>query len=81
MTSRCRGRAAVPWTFATPDDRAWWCGLWADRCLDSSFAQQAVDYGISTSDELSSIATAWREWAKGDDAVFVVPHGEILARP
>lgn len=69
------------WTFATPEDRAWWCGVWADRCLDSSFAQQAVDHGISTTAELASLATGWREWAKDDDAVFVVPHGEILARP
>lgn len=68
------------WTFATPEDRAWWCGLWADRCLDSSFAQQAVDEGISTTDELSSLAAAWRTWAEDDDAVFVVPSGEILAR-
>jgi len=68
------------WTFATPEDRAFWCGMWADRCVDSSFAQQAVDYGISTTDEMASLATAWREWAKDDDAVFVVPHGEILAR-
>jgi SAM-dependent methyltransferase len=68
------------WTYATPEDRAWWCGVWADRCLDSSFAQQAVDYGISTTEEMASLATAWREWAKDHDAVFVVPHGEILAR-
>jgi len=68
------------WTFATPEDRAFWCGMWADRCVDSSFAQQAVDYGISTVDELESIAEGWREWARDDDAVFVVPHGEILAR-
>lgn len=71
---------STSWTFATPEDREWWCGLWADRCVDSSFAHQAVDYGIATVDELSSLATAWREWAKDDDAIFVVPHGEILAR-
>jgi hypothetical protein len=68
------------WTFATPEDRGWWCGVWADRCLDSSFAQQAVDYGISTTSELATLAAAWREWAKDDDAVFVVPHGEIICR-
>jgi SAM-dependent methyltransferase len=68
------------WTFATPEDRAWWCGVWADRCGDSSFAHQAVDYGISSRDELSSLADAWRAWANDDDAVFVVPCGEILCR-
>lgn len=69
------------WTFATPEDRTWWCGVWADRCLDSSFARQAVDLGISTTAELESVAAAWREWAQDEDAVFVVPSGEILARP
>jgi SAM-dependent methyltransferase len=68
------------WTFATPEDRAFWCGMWADRCVDSSFAQQAVSEGISTTAELAGIADAWREWAIDDDAVFVVPHGEIIAR-
>jgi SAM-dependent methyltransferase len=70
---------STSWTFATPEDRAWWCGLWADRCIDSSFAKQAVDYDISTTDELTAIAAGWREWALDDDAVFVVPHGEIIA--
>ena len=68
------------WTFATPEDRAWWCGLWADRCLESSFAHQAVDEGISTTDELASLAAAWRAWGEDDDALIVVPSGEILAR-
>jgi SAM-dependent methyltransferase len=68
------------WTFATPEDRAWWCGLWADRCIDSSFAAQAVDYGISSRDELASLAEGWRAWANDPDAVFVVPCGEILCR-
>jgi SAM-dependent methyltransferase len=68
------------WTFATHEDRAWWCGVWADRCLDSSFAQQAVDHGISTTAELASLASAWRAWGEDADAVFVVPSGEILAR-
>jgi SAM-dependent methyltransferase len=71
---------STSWTFATPEARAWWCDVWADRCIDSSFAKQAVDYGISTADELASLAQGFREWAKDDDAIFVVPHGEILGR-
>jgi SAM-dependent methyltransferase len=73
--------SASVWTFATPSSRAWWCGLWADRCVDSSFAQQAVDYGISSRDELASVANGWRAWSAEPDAVFVVPHGEIIVRP
>jgi ubiquinone/menaquinone biosynthesis C-methylase UbiE len=69
------------WTFATPADRSWWAGLWAERCTSSSFAAQAVSYGITTGAELEVIAHAWRDWAGHPDAVFVVPHGELMARP
>jgi SAM-dependent methyltransferase len=68
------------WTFATADDRAWWCALWADRCVASSFAEQAVRYGIASKQELTAIAAGWREWSAHLDAVFVVVHGEIIAR-
>ena len=46
----------------------------------SRLAEQAIAYDISDSDELSAIAAAWRGWGGRDDAVFIVPHGEILAR-
>lgn len=68
------------WTYSTPDERAWWCGLWADRTTSSDLARQAVAYGIATESELADIAAGWRAWAAHDDGVFVVPHGEILAR-
>ncbi|MGZ8735037.1 MAG: methyltransferase domain-containing protein, partial [Acidimicrobiia bacterium] len=44
------------WTFADPDVRAWWGGLWADRCADSGFAHQAVEYGFADAAELAAIA-------------------------
>ena len=68
------------WTFTEPDDRAWWGGLWADRVVASAFAGQAVDYGLSTRDELEEIAAAFRRWAAADDGIFVVLHVEVLAR-
>jgi ubiquinone/menaquinone biosynthesis C-methylase UbiE len=69
------------WTFADADSRAWWGGLWADRCADSGFALQAVDYGLSDPAELASIAGAWREWTTEPDGFFMVPHVEVLAHP
>jgi SAM-dependent methyltransferase len=68
------------WTWADPETREWWGGLWADRVLESSFATQTVEYGLSTRDELEAIAAAWRSWAQHDDATYIVPHGEIVAR-
>ncbi len=67
------------WTFAGPD-RAWWGESWADRVRLSAYATQAVEYGLSTQAELEELATAWREWADAPDALFVVPHVEVLAR-
>jgi SAM-dependent methyltransferase len=68
------------WTFAAPTARRWWGDLWADRTVASSFAEQAVAYGIATPAELAEIAEGWRAWAAGGDSVFVVVHGELLAR-
>ena len=67
------------WTYSTPDERAWWGGLWADRCTSSSFAEQAVAYGLSTTDELADLADGWRAWAAAEDALIVLLHGEVLA--
>jgi SAM-dependent methyltransferase len=68
------------WTYADPESRAWWGGLWADRVRYSRFAEQAVEYGLSDTGELQRIAEAWLRWADSDDAVIVLPHVEILAR-
>jgi hypothetical protein len=68
------------WTFAAPADRAWWADLWAERCVASSFGHQAIQYGIATATELASLADGWRAWAGDPDAVFVVLHGEVIAR-
>ncbi len=68
------------WTYADPEARAWWGRLWADRVRYSRFAEQAVEYGLSDAAELSSIADAFTRWADSDDAIFVIPHVEILAR-
>jgi SAM-dependent methyltransferase len=68
------------WTFATPDDRAWWGRLWAERTVASNLADQAVDYGVATRTELDEVATGWRAWAERPDSTFVAVHGEILAR-
>ncbi len=67
------------WTFATPAERAEWGERWAERTVGSSFARQAVSYGIATESELAAISEGWREWSREPDAVFIVLHGEILA--
>src|SRR5438477_619978 len=48
---------ASVWCFATPDDRAWWGGLWADRMTDSAIARQAAVHVDGTIDHSLGIAT------------------------
>jgi ubiquinone/menaquinone biosynthesis C-methylase UbiE len=68
------------WTWATPEERTWWADIWAARTVASSFADQAVSYGLATPAELTELAAAWRDWARSPDGVFVILHGELLAR-
>lgn len=68
------------WCFATPTDREWWGGSWADRILNSSIARQLLDSRLATEAELSAISAAWRAWAAAPDGWLAIPHGEILCR-
>ena len=68
------------WTFADPASREWWGGLWADRVTSSAFADQALEHGLSDAAELADLAAGFRDWAADPDAVFVVPHVEVVAR-
>ena len=68
------------WTYCTTGDRQWWASLWAERVTSSGLAIQALEYGLATTADLAGMAEGWRAWALDPDAVFIVPHGEIVAR-
>ncbi|MET9735892.1 methyltransferase domain-containing protein [Streptomyces sp. NPDC006458] len=72
--------SSATWTFATPEERAWWSGLWADRTLASAYADRAVEGGHATVGQLRAVSQAWREWGGREDGWFSVLHGEILCR-
>jgi hypothetical protein len=46
----------------------------------SAFAEQALGYGLATSDELGEIAAAFRRWAACADGWFAILNGEIICR-
>ncbi len=73
--------SASVWCFATPDERAWWGGLWADRMTESAISHQAEREAFATLAELAAIAAGWRRWAEHPDGWFTVLHGEVLAQP
>lgn len=68
------------WIFATPEDRAWWGGHWAERALHSTFAKEALQGGHATQAELEAIAEAWRTWTEDPEATLIIPHGQLLCR-
>ncbi|MEU8029793.1 class I SAM-dependent methyltransferase [Streptomyces sp. NPDC049099] len=68
------------WTFTTPEERAWWSGLWADRTLASAYADRATQGGHATVEQLRAVSEAWRAWGRREDGWFAVLHGEILCR-
>jgi len=66
------------WCFATPEDRQWWGGMWADRILKSDLARQARESGAET----QRISAAWKAWAAHPDGWISLLHGELLwAKP
>jgi SAM-dependent methyltransferase len=67
------------WTFAEPESRAWWGGLWAERVRHSAFAAQALATGFADEGELEAIAGAFLRWAADDDGFFALLHVEVLA--
>ena len=73
--------SASTWVYATPDERRWWGGSWADRATRSTFAETALAHGLATDDELATIADGWRRWAAADTGWLIIPNAEILCRP
>jgi len=65
---------ASVWCYATPADRQWWGGMWADRILKSDLARQARESGAET----QRISAAWRAWAAHPDGWMSLLHGELL---
>jgi SAM-dependent methyltransferase len=71
---------ASSWCWSTPAEREWWGNSWAGRATASSFAEQAVSYGLATAAELEEVAHAWRRWRDADDGWLGMMHGELLIR-
>lgn len=68
------------WCFYTPEERAWWGGMWADRLLSSNFATTALKNGIYTQEGLEKVAEAWRRWAADENGWCSLIHGELIAK-
>jgi SAM-dependent methyltransferase len=74
-----RRTSVTAWCYAHPDERTWWAGLWAERLVRSTLAEQAVGRQLATPEDLARLGRAWLRWAGQPDACFVIPCGELLA--
>jgi ubiquinone/menaquinone biosynthesis C-methylase UbiE len=72
--------SAGVWCFATPEDRAWWSSVWAERVVSSDFARQAKEYGLADDVALEALRDAWEAWGKAPDGWYVSVHGQVIAR-
>jgi SAM-dependent methyltransferase len=72
--------SASVWCFSTPDERAWWGGMWSRRVLESAFAADALDKHLASESDLRMISEAWSEWAADPDGWLSMTHGEVLCR-
>ncbi|MHA3722446.1 methyltransferase domain-containing protein [Leucobacter sp. HY1910] len=71
--------SASLWLFESDEDRAWWGGMWAERALESAFAENALRLGLADRASLERIAAGWRHFAEDPDGWLLMPHAEILA--
>ncbi|ADD44420.1 class I SAM-dependent methyltransferase [Stackebrandtia nassauensis] len=71
--------SADVWCYATPTDREWWSGMWAERITSSGIATTSVDNGHASPADLQRLSQGWQRWGAEADAWFTVLHGEIVA--
>jgi|TARA_B110000438_G_scaffold208984_1_gene200814 ubiquinone/menaquinone biosynthesis C-methylase UbiE len=69
---------ASVWVFAEIEDRLNWGNSWAERCVATSFGQQAIEYGYATSSEMQEISDGWKTWAGLPTGYFHFIHGEVI---
>lgn len=70
--------SVAAWTFSTPEEREFWCQLWAERTVKSDYKQRALDSGFATEQDLDAIAATWREMEQKEDGWFAVINGQII---
>ncbi|KAL8821728.1 MAG: hypothetical protein Q9223_000302 [Gallowayella weberi] len=71
---------AGTWCYNTPEERAWWSGVWVNRILFSPWSGTTINGGYATQQELERLAEAWRNWGSSEDAWYAILHGEVVCR-
>jgi len=74
------GNSVVTYSSSDESSRRAYGEAWVERALQSSFAKQATNYAVATSEELTEISQGWRAWAANPDSVLFYVNGEVIAR-
>jgi SAM-dependent methyltransferase len=69
---------ATTWCYATPEEREFWSGMWAERIMQPGIGDAAVAFGYASEKDRAVIADAWRQWGASEDGWFAITHGEVL---
>lgn len=67
-------------TIAGADAVAEWGQSWASRLTGSTFTRLAVDLGLASPADLTTLAEGWLTWSNAPDALFVTTQFEIIGR-
>lgn len=70
---------ASVWNYSDTETCRWWGNGQADRCSGEIFSKHAKEQGLQTAD-IAEIVSAWRQWGDEPDALFCMPHIELLAQ-
>ena len=76
----CITASASVWCYSSPEERAYWGNMWADRLLHSSLSKNAIEGGLATQEDIDRFIKGWREWVTAEDGWYTFTHGEILCR-
>jgi len=76
----CYGNSVVTYSSSDDSSRRAYGEAWAERSLRSSFAKQAVEYGVASPDELAMISQGWQAWAANPNSVLFYVNGEVIVR-
>ena len=71
--------SASVWLYATEERRREHGLSWAERVLESGYADQALERGFATPEDLERISAGWRSWTADPAAMFLMPSTEIVA--
>ncbi|ORY08693.1 S-adenosyl-L-methionine-dependent methyltransferase [Clohesyomyces aquaticus] len=66
------------WTFSTPEELEFWCGIWAERTVQSNFKKSSIESGLATEEDLERIVHTWRAFEKKEYGWFALINGQII---